>query len=213
MNLNYFVVEPKTFDLCVSVLRGTKKTQLSDFLAHVPNNFKTEDFYLQVLKENADIYDLIDQTKMSPEFKTKVVSVNYKILQKIPYEEQTFELVKEAVDSNPLALNYAHIALTEDLYLQAIKKNVWMLKNISPQTEALCLEAVKINGTVLEYIKHQTPEMCLIALKNNEESYQFVKVCSNPDYKTTLKGVESLLEIGKNKKLVKSTISGIKDES
>ncbi|MBQ3423162.1 MAG: DUF4116 domain-containing protein, partial [Romboutsia sp.] len=71
---------------------------------------------------------------------------------------------------------------TEELCLEAVRRNGLLLEYVREQTPKICLVAVKQNGYALKYVKEQTEELCLAAVKKNPEALQYVndknsKIC------------------------------------
>ena len=89
-------------------------------------------------------------------------------------EEQTPEIILEAVKQNGLDLEYV-INQTFELCLEAVKQNGMALQYVKLQTQELCMEAVKQNGMALQYVKLQTQELSMEAVKQNGYAIQYIK--------------------------------------
>ena len=56
-----------------------------------------------------------------------------------------------------------------------MKDDAYTLELVQNQTQEICLEAVRKDGDVLEFVKKQTPAICLAAAKQNWKAFRFVK--------------------------------------
>jgi len=64
---------------------------------------------------------------------------------------------------------------SKDISLATIKKDAFLLQNITNQTDELCLAAVQSNGVVLKYVNNQSEEICLQAVKQNGYALEYVE--------------------------------------
>ena len=51
---------------------------------------------------------------------------------------------------------------TDEICLEAVKKNGLLLKYVENKTDEICLEAVKKNGLALWYVRDKTEEMVFV---------------------------------------------------
>lgn len=126
-------------------------------------------------------------------------------LEYVPEEFKTPKLCLIAIKQDPGSLRFVTNPKNEH-FLEAVTQNGLLLNGIPDEFKTLeiCMEAVKNKCWALVNVpKHlQTPEMCLLSFKKPESKiYKFVKICYNPDPKTTISNL--------NKMLVNSTIKGI----
>ena len=63
---------------------------------------------------------------------------------------------------------------SEELQLEAVKRNGYAIEFIDNPSEAVQLEAVKQNGVAIQYIKNPSEEVCLEALKSSFYSHQYI---------------------------------------
>jgi hypothetical protein len=73
---------------------------------------------------------------------------------------------------------------TPEEWLEAVKKNGTLIRNMEVQPENICVEAVKQNGLALKFIKnrYKTPKICVIAVGQNGLALKYVneqseKIC------------------------------------
>lgn len=80
---------------------------------------------------------------------------------------------KVAVENNVQALAYACYQ-TDEMVLNAIKKDPEVILYVHNQTEEICLEAVKRDGLALGGVRHQTKAICKAAYENDERAYDII---------------------------------------
>lgn len=69
-------------------------------------------------------------------------------------------------------ISYLPENLPENVYLNFIKINPFIIKYIKNPSYNLCKIAIENNFKVLEYIENQTKELCSIALKQNIQVFK-----------------------------------------
>lgn len=117
-------------------------------------------YYMSRLKHNDILYEDLDQALSDTpfcdgdrlSFETRRTMEDWKNLQ----------LVK----SGELSLQYVENQ-TEEMCLEAVRRDGEALEYVKNQTEEICWEAILSVGGALEYVKNQTEEMCLEAVLSN----------------------------------------------
>jgi len=98
---------------------------------------------------------------------------DYKFLSTIDSELLTQEILKKALDQQPLALQYI-VNQSEEICIYAVQLNGMVLNHVKDKTPLICLEAVKNKGQALIYVENQTEFICLEAIKKDPFSLQCV---------------------------------------
>lgn len=68
---------------------------------------------------------------------------------------------------------------TEEMCLNAVKKNGMALQYVKTQNHQICEAAVSENANALQYVKTQTNDLCLLAVKQNGLTLRYVSNQSN----------------------------------
>jgi hypothetical protein len=63
---------------------------------------------------------------------------------------------------------------TEEICLEAVRRNGLLLKYVRQQTDAICLAAVQTTGLALYWVRNRTPALCLVAVQNDSYALQYV---------------------------------------
>jgi hypothetical protein len=84
---------------------------------------------------------------------------------------------------------------TEEVQLEAVKKNGFAIQYIKNPSKEVQLEAVKRNGSAIRYIKKPSEEVQLTAVKNDGLAIYYIK---NPSKEVQLEAVKSVDDIGGN---------------
>jgi Domain of unknown function (DUF4116) len=92
----------------------------------------------------------------------------------IEYVNQTHEICLEAVKRNMGLMRYIR-EHTEALCIEAVTVNCMTLGIIKEQTHATCMAALRAHWDALAYIKVKTPELCLAAVNYHGESILLVR--------------------------------------
>ena len=184
----------------------------------IPLNFlEDETFLFNVLyKETPQIVGCAKGKARNLDFYFKAVKINGQSLNFVPEIYKTLPICEQAIRKSPTAINYVPKEIANyNFCLKFIKIQPTIISDIPREhlTYELCLEAVKTGRILLYFVPthHRTVELCLLALEKQKgfmlesENYMHVKVCPNPDLKTTLTNLRELF----NKNLIKSTIGEI----
>ena len=150
-------------------------------------------FYLN--KTESELFDLIDN--------------NWLTIIELPDSLKTEPICMKAIENNHKAVKYLPDNLKHDelFLLKAVSYKNWVLESLDDdqQFESVCLASVRQNGHCLKYVKKQTPKICFEALEQDLSSFELVTICANPDYETTVKNLNIIV----NKNLIKRTINKI----
>lgn len=65
---------------------------------------------------------------------------------------------------------------TNEICLDAVKQNPFVLKFVKNQTDEICIAAVRKNGLALMFVKNQTYYICWIAVEKDIEAIQYVEI-------------------------------------
>jgi hypothetical protein len=68
-----------------------------------------------------------------------------------------------------------NVVQTEEICMEAVKRNGYVLRHIHNQTKAMCLEAVKQFGCALQHVHNQTYGICLQAVRTDGIALGYVK--------------------------------------
>lgn len=89
---------------------------------------------------------------------------------------QTYTRCLEAVKYNPSTIAYINDEYkTNELYMEALSRDGFILKQIANKTPELCKLAVSTCGLVLKWVPEQTQELCDLAVKQDISAFYYVK--------------------------------------
>jgi hypothetical protein len=95
-------------------------------------------------------------------------------------KNKTYDICFEAISLNPMAVecvssrdNFS-IDELESLYMNALKKDLNVIRLIKVDIHDIFMYCVEKNGLLLKYIKHQTIDLCIKAIKQNVNSIIYV---------------------------------------
>lgn len=83
-------------------------------------------------------------------------------------------IMLDKIKEDPWLLEYAK-EQSEQVYFEAVSIDPLVLQFVLTQTNKICIKALKGNGASLQYVKKQTPELCKLAVENNGFSIKYVK--------------------------------------
>ncbi len=64
---------------------------------------------------------------------------------------------------------------TEELCLIAVEQNAFALQYAKDQTHKICMKAIQKDAFAIQCVKEQTPELCMFAVKQNGSMLKYVK--------------------------------------
>ena len=63
---------------------------------------------------------------------------------------------------------------TDQICIEAVRKNGMNLQFVNQQTDQICLEAVRKYGHALRFVKHQTDQICFEAVSQSSTAEMFI---------------------------------------
>jgi len=142
------------------------------------NKFKTNKFVLgdrEVFNTDLHIGKYLNEKGFAYERCKNAVEDSGYSLEYISAENQTEEICKIAIKTNPLSIEFVKNQ-TPELCKYALSISADAMEFIKPEnrTEDICLYAVTRHSRNLKYVKNQTLEMCKIAVENNYNNIKYV---------------------------------------
>lgn len=132
---------------------------------------KTPDVCQAAVLENPHALNFVDSPP--PELCMLAVSEDGLCIQFV--ENKTLEMCMIAVKQNGGAFKFIPEEFrTPELYLEVVRNDPTMLREIENQTEELCLEAIKVNPEVIAYVKNQTSNIIKAAMGHPNFSQNFI---------------------------------------
>jgi hypothetical protein len=146
-----------------------------DFIQYIKPENRTEQVWNTVINRDAKLlsYATNGEKHITKAIMEKAIRLHGNNIQYYPNAPE--ELGLAAVQQNPDSIRFIKNPTRKVQWAAINADKSSSLQHISEPTEEMCIEAVKKNWTNLRYIKNQTEEMCNIALKQDGLAIQFVK--------------------------------------
>lgn len=85
------------------------------------------------------------------------------------------DYIKKSVSKNPFELFYLdEEEQTEDVCVEAVKRNSHLLACVFHQTPKICLAAIDNDPLSIEFVEDQTEDLCLHAIHKNIEAFKYI---------------------------------------
>lgn len=146
-----------------------------EFVEEHPGNSqsRTEEDNLAIVENNPERFRYFDVIYKTPDVCLKAVTLDALLIDSVPEENMTEELLNLAIDSKPKAILLVPFTrLTRRLYLRAVSLKGILLRDLPTEfslTAAMCLAAVKQNGLAYKLCPNhfRTNDLALAAVSQN----------------------------------------------
>jgi hypothetical protein len=127
------------------------------------------------IKKNAYVlFSIINRKNLSEDIYMEAIRYKPEIICNTSI--QTYPRCLEAVKYNPSCIIYINEEYkTNELYIDALSRDGFVLKQIPNKTPELCKLAVSTSGLVLKWVPEQTQELCDIAVRQDIGAFYYVK--------------------------------------
>lgn len=156
------------------------------------------------LANNPDLIQDIEQTESNCFI---AVSSSPHVLSLIKPENQTPKVIGKALSKDIFSIERVHKShRTVELWNKVLRENGLTIKYLDNPSEEQCMIALKENPAAISCIKKQTAEMCLFALTRDKDAFRDIKIGKCKNIEESIKTLEELARIEKNKKSIISSI-------